>query len=127
MTAIPTLEDMTLKQIRALVAEARRLGLIEGSATAAAPAGDCWPFKVGDALLIRTVTHYYTGRLVTWDALTIVIEEAAWIADTGRYSAAMATGTVNECEALPEGPFAIGRGAIVDAGKFGGKLPRETK
>ncbi len=72
-------------------------------------------FVVGKDYFIRTVTHYFTGRLVWVGDKELVIEDAAWIADTGRFNEFVAGKTVNEVEPFPKGaPVVIGRGAIVD-------------
>lgn len=42
------------------------------------------PWNVGANYLIRTVTMIDTGRLVDVGPQELVLEEAAWIADTGR-------------------------------------------
>jgi hypothetical protein len=49
-------------------------------------------WEIGQSYLIRTVTHYYTGRLVAVDGNELLIEEAAWIADTGRFADMFKTG-----------------------------------
>lgn len=76
---------------------------------------DC-PYKVGANYLIRTVTMTYTGRLVAVGDKELVLVDAAWIADSGRWSQAVAKGTFNEVEPYPDGSeVIIGRGAILDA------------
>ena len=66
-------------------------------------------------VFIRTVTHYYTGRVVEETAREIVLDLAAWIADTGRFSEAMRTGSVSKVEPYPDGVLVrVQRGAIVD-------------
>lgn len=86
------------------------------------------PYKIGTAYLIRGVTHYYTGRLICVTDQELVLEEAAWIADTGRYNEAIKTGKLNEVEPII-GPAIIGRGALVDAVEWPNNipLPREVK
>lgn len=86
------------------------------------------PYKIGTAYLIRGVTMYYTGRLVSVNNMELVLDEAAWIADTGRYSEAVKTGKLNEVEPIV-GPCIIGRGSIVDAVEWPNNipLPREVK
>src|SRR5574341_1053677 len=64
--------------------------------------------------LMLTVTMYYTGKLRQVTAQELVLTDAAWIADTGRFSEALRTGTLSEVEPFPEGQVVIGRGAIVD-------------
>lgn len=73
------------------------------------------PFEVGAVYLIRTVTMIDTGRVVRVTPTEIVLEEAAWIADTGRFSDALKKLSFSEVEPFPDGEVIIGRGAIIDA------------
>lgn len=84
------------------------------------------PLQVGCNVFIRTVTHYYTGRVVELNASEIVLADAAWIADTGRFSSALATGSLSEVEPFP-GLVSVARGAIVDASVWSHALPRTVK
>jgi len=81
----------------------------------------------GSSVLIRTVTHYYTGRVKQVTPLWIVIEDAAWIADTARFADALLKGTLNEVEPYPNGPVYIAIGAVVDICEWRHALPREQK
>ncbi len=45
---------------------------------------DIW--QLGKIYLIRTVTMIDTGRLVAIGAQQLVLEDAAWIAATGRFA-----------------------------------------
>lgn len=94
----------------------------------ASSTGSSHPYKVGTAYLIRGVTMYYTGVLVTVNDTELVLEDAAWIADTGRYSDAVKYGKLNEVEPII-GPCIIGRGSIVDAVEWPNNipLPRDVK
>lgn len=83
-------------------------------------------WKIGKAYFIRTVTMYLTGKLVKITPQELVLEEAAWIADTGRFSEAMKTGAFNEVEPF-SGPVIVGRGSIIDAQEWSLVLPREMK
>ena len=71
------------------------------------------PYQLGKNYFIRTVTHYYTGRLVRVTAQELVLEDAAWIADTGRFANALETGELQEVEPFPVGQVIVGRGAVV--------------
>ena len=82
---------------------------------------------VGEAVFIRTVTFYYTGRLVDENSEYLVIEKAAWIADTGRWSTALASGELNEVEPFPEGKVLISKASVVDICAWAHPLPRERK
>lgn len=83
------------------------------------------PYQVGQAYLIRTVTLYYTGKVKRVTPKEIILEDAAWIADTGRFSDALKNGILNEIE--PVGEVIIGRGAVVDASRWNHELPKEKK
>jgi hypothetical protein len=76
------------------------------------------PFEIGAVYLIRTVTMIDTGRVVRVTPTEIVLEEAAWIADTGRFSDALKKLSFNEVEPFPDGEVIVGRGAIIDACKI---------
>ena len=86
---------------------------------------EAYPWIIGQAYHIRTVTHFWTGRLVAVYPQELVIEDAAWIADTGRF-ADFFSGGPNECEPV-NGPVFIGRGSIVDAQGWSIALPRSQK
>lgn len=79
---------------------------------------DDHPFEIGAIYLIRTVTMTDTGRLLRVTPMELVLEEAAWIADTGRFSDALKKLSFNEVEPFPDGEVIIGRGAIIDAVKI---------
>ena len=72
-------------------------------------------WKIGQRYLIRTVTMIDTGELVSVDDHEIVLKDAAWIADTGRFSESLKSESFVEVEPFPDGQVAIGRGSIVDA------------
>ena len=57
----------------------------------------------GKKYFIRTVTNYLTGRLVDVTDQELVIEDAAWVADTGRFSDALKKGKFSEVEPYPDG------------------------
>lgn len=73
------------------------------------------PWELGKNYFIRTVTHHYTGRLFAVYPQEIVLEKAAWIADDGRLTDALAKSEFNEVEMYPDRPVIIGRGSILDA------------
>ncbi len=86
------------------------------------------PWKVGSNYFIRTVTHHYTGKLVAVYDKEIVLLDAAWIADDGRFMQAVASGSFGEIEPYPDGlEVIVGRGAILDAVTIAFALPRSQK
>lgn len=84
------------------------------------------PVLVGSTVLIRTVTHYYTGRIALLTDTEIVLDDAAWIAETGRFADALKSGTFDEVEPYV-GPVSVNRGAIVDVTHWTHDLPRGQK
>jgi hypothetical protein len=83
-------------------------------------------FEVGKAYFIRSVTMYYTGRITRITDTDIVLDEAAWIADTGRFATALKTGVFNEIEPFID-PVIVQRGSIVDTTAWNHPLPRAQK
>ncbi len=81
---------------------------------------------VGAPVIVRTVTHYYTGRVVAIEDGFVVLSDAAWIADTGLWSQALTTGELNEVEPYPAG-CAVALGAMVDVSPWNHPLPTEKK
>ena len=61
------------------------------------PVGD-GAFIVGEKILCRTVTFYLTGRIVGSKGPFLLLENAAWVADTGRFADAIKTGALTEVE-----------------------------
>jgi hypothetical protein len=84
------------------------------------------PFKVGDAYFIRTVTYFATGRVKAIVGNFLVLDEAAWIADTGRFTNAIREGVFDEVEPVEVDMF-VNLNSITDAFDFNHPLPREQK
>lgn len=84
------------------------------------------PFKIGEAYFIRTVTYFATGRVKAIVGSFLVLEDAAWIADTGRFSDALAKGVMDEVEPVDVEMF-VNTGSITDAFPWKFNLPREQK
>lgn len=84
------------------------------------------PYRVGANYFIRTVTHHYTGTLAYVGTQELVITDAAWIADDGRFSDALKSGEFSEVEPYPNGRVIIGRAAILDASEIN-STPRSQK
>lgn len=83
------------------------------------------PFEIGKDYLIRTVTHIDIGTVVSVGPIEIIMVNASWIGDTGRYADAFKCGSLNEVEPYPDDQeVIIGRGAIIDATRWTHPLPR---
>lgn len=102
------------------VGEAKELAAMFGNGVASTP------FEVGKAYLIRTVTYFITGRVVSITGNFMVLNTAAWVADTGRFCDALNTGVLNEVEPMPDGTI-VALTAIVDAAPWAHDLPTEQK
>lgn len=95
------LENMTLKEIKELQS------LFEQ------PKQKRVPFEVGKNYFIRSVTHYYTGRLTDIVGEWLVLDEASWIADTGRFHDFLKDGKCNEYESFIS-PVYVPMGSVID-------------
>ena len=80
----------------------------------------------GRNVFVRAVTHYYTGKLAAAGDGFLVLEDAAWIADTGRFATALETGKLSEVEPYP-GLCLVSLGAVVDISPWNHELPRTQK
>jgi hypothetical protein len=59
-------------------------------------------FNVGENVFLRKITMILTGRVVAIHDTYIELDNAAWIADTGRYAHAVRTGEFSEVEPYPD-------------------------
>lgn len=84
------------------------------------------PFGIGESWFFRTVTHHHTGRIKRIVGKFIILEDAAWIADDGRFMGAIESGNLNEVEPIT-GEFVINSDTIIDATKWRHELPRSQK
>jgi len=110
------LDDLT-------IGEAKELARLFGGTQSAAQ----HPYDVGKNYLVRTVTMILTGRLVEVGPQELVLEDAAWIADTERWWNCLSTGQLREVEPYPDGRVIVGRGGIIDVCVWGHALPRTQK
>lgn len=84
------------------------------------------PYAIGEAYLIRTVTHIDIGVVTGVGPTELVLTDVSWVADTGRYANAFSEGTLSEVEPYPDGQeVIIGRGSIIDATQWKHPLPRK--
>lgn len=81
---------------------------------------------LGQPIFVRTVTHHHTGRLTQIGGGFLVLDEAAWIADDGRFADMLTNGTPNEIEPFAD-PVYISIGAIIDVTAWRHSLPRNQK
>lgn len=79
-------------------------------------------FEIGKAYFIRTVTYHLTGRLVAVDKDFLLLEDAAWVADSGRFTQAIGEGKLSEVE--PVGEAIVNKQSICDAFPWKHELPQ---
>ena len=103
--------------------DVRELASIFGDGGVAKPC----PFLVGKAYLIRTVTMSWLGRVVDVVGDFLVLEEAAWIADLGRFHRASTPEAFVEVEPAPSKRVYVGLGSIVDAQDWTSTMVTEAK
>lgn len=109
------LNELTLGQIK-------EIGSLLGKTTAIE---DC-PFEVGENYLIRTVTFTLTGKIKSKTNAFLVLQDADWIADTGRFSTSLENqDNFSEIEPFKNDAI-VSKGSIVDATKIV-KLIRKIK
>jgi hypothetical protein len=58
-------------------------------------------FNVGENIFLRKITMIITGHVVAVHDTYVELDHAAWVADTGRYTQAVATGKFHEVEVYP--------------------------
>ena len=82
---------------------------------------------IGKAYLIRTVTMIQVGKLIGVYPNELVLENASWIPDTGRFNESLINGNFEEVEMFNK-PIIVGRNGIIDVTEIGiEKLPKVSK
>lgn len=87
--------------------------------------GSDMPFIIGKPYFIRTVTYHLLGKIEKISGGFLVLSEASWIADSGRFSKAISSGELNEVEYVGDAIVSIN--SIVDAFPWSNKVPKDTK
>lgn len=77
---------------------------------------------VGEKFFFRTVTYHLTGRVKRVIGSILELENAAWIADSGRFMQAIKNGELKEVE--PVGRAYINIQAVTDFFPWKHKLPQ---
>ena len=80
---------------------------------------------VGQKFFFRTVTYHMVGKVTKRIGNFLQLENASWIADSGRFSQAVKTGSFNEVE--PVGVCWINLESVTDFFPAKYKLPTEQK
>jgi len=90
------------------------------------PATSTVPFQIGKKYYIRTITYHATGKVKRIKGGFLVLGDAAWIADSGRFMQAIQDGVLNEVEPVDVEMY-LNIASITDAFEWKHKLPREQK
>jgi len=83
------------------------------------------PFKVGGKFFIRTVTYHLVGEVVEVVGSFIVLKDASWVANSGRFSQAIKDGILDEVE--PVGDALVNMESITDSFPWVHALPDSQK
>ena len=85
-------------------------------------------FNVGENVFLRKITMILTGRVVATYDTYIELDNASWIADTGRYANAVRSGEFSEVEPYPYNLVVkVPLGDLVDGFVAPWPLPRTQK
>lgn len=84
------LENLTLRQVREL------------QSIFVTKTTENHPFVLGEKYFIRTATYFHLGRLIEVTGKWLVLSEASWIADTGRFYDFLKNGNCNEYESFQD-------------------------
>lgn len=82
------------------------------------------PWVTGKAYFIRTITMYLIGKLSFVTPKELVLKDASWIPDSGRFHDALKNGKLNQVEPFID-EVIINRDCIVDATYWNHQLPHE--
>jgi len=119
-------EDLTIGQVNQIL---ERFGqkIVNTPLLNPTPVTSVWgPWEIGKDYLIRTVTMIDAGTLVGVTEHELILENASWIPDTGRFADAIAKAEFGEVEPFPDGRVIVGRGGLIDAVQIK-KTPRRQK
>jgi hypothetical protein len=83
-------------------------------------------WKAGEKYFIRTVTMHIIGTLLDIEGSELLLKNAVWVADSGRFYNALKTGQLEEVEPFVNDVI-INRGSIVDATVWNHEIPKEPK
>jgi hypothetical protein len=90
-------------------------------------------FTTGAKYYIRTVTHHQVGECVGVETVGntpfVVLKNASWVADSGRWNEALTKGLVaSNCEVEPcPGFVRVNVTSIIDVFDWSHDLPKEVK
>ena len=80
---------------------------------------------IGKSFYFRTVTYHQVGRVVKIIGNLLQLENASWVAYSGRFTQAIKEGILDEVE--PVGTFFVNIYALSDMCPWNHSLPKEQK
>jgi hypothetical protein len=80
---------------------------------------------IGKKLFIRTVTYHLVGEVKDTLGDLLVLTNASWVADSGRFGAALESGELDEVEYV--GDAWVNMGAVADMFPWAHNLPTATQ
>jgi len=80
---------------------------------------------VGKSWFLRTVTYHLVGKVEKIVGKFLVLKDASWVADSGRFMNAIKEGKLNEVE--PVGQAFVNLDAVTDFFPWKHSLPRDQK
>lgn len=80
---------------------------------------------IGGKFFFRTVTYHMTGLVIKRIGNILKLENAAWIADSGRFMDCIKSGELNEVE--PVGYAYLNLSTVVDFFEWKHDLPKKQK
>ena len=83
-------------------------------------------FELGKKYFIRTATYHVVGQLNEIYQKELVLTSASWIADSGRFNAALVSGIFEEIEPFVNDVI-VSRGGMIDATEWTHELPYKVK
>jgi hypothetical protein len=89
--------------------------------------------QVGEAYLVRTITHYFIGKLTEITPYTLKLENVAWIgqiggdSETGRWDYLLKNGVPSGGRyEVYDAPEYISRLAVIDCAEWNHKIPSKS-
>jgi hypothetical protein len=78
-------------------------GIVEPFLDAVTEVPPMFDFLVGQAYYVETFGKFFVGRVSHLTGTTVTLDQAAWVAQTGRYSEFLAKGRADGMEVEPMG------------------------
>ena len=80
---------------------------------------------IGEKLFLRTVTYHIIGKVKKTIDKILVLSDASWVADSGRFQQAIKNGDLDEVEFV--GDWFVNLDSVTDFGVWKHALPTEQK